>query len=101
MLRSGFDRRRHGGSVTHGRQADIAMGDDNANGADFLNKLFKRGEMWLAAGLLLILTVLVVPIPPFMVDMGLAISITLSVVIVMTVLFIQKPLDFSAFQPFC
>ena len=76
-------------------QADIAL--DGSGGVDFLNKLFRRGEIWLAAGLLLILAVLVVPIPPFMVDMGLAISITFSVIIVMTVLFISKPLDFSAF----
>jgi len=63
----------------------------------FLNGLFKRGEVWLAAGLMAILTVLILPIPPFVVDIGLSISITFSVMILMTVLFIGKPLDFSAF----
>ena len=66
-------------------------------GSDALSALFRRGEIWLAGGLMIILTVLVIPIPPFMVDFGLAISITFSVVILMTVLFIAKPLDFSAF----
>jgi len=61
------------------------------------DRLFRRGEIWLAAGLMIILTVLVLPIPPIMVDFGLAISITFSVVILMTVLFINKPLEFSSF----
>ncbi len=70
---------------------------DDASAADMLNGLFKRGEIWLAVGLMIILGVLVIPIPPILVDMGLAISITFSVVILMTVLFIGKPLDFSSF----
>ncbi len=68
-----------------------------SSGADFLNGLFKRGELWLAVGLMLILSTLVLPIPAFLVDFGLSISITFSVLILMTVLFINKPLDFSAF----
>ena len=65
--------------------------------ADFLNRFFKRGEVWLGLGLMVILTVLVLPIPPIMVDFGLAISITFAVIILMTVLFIGRPLEFSAF----
>lgn len=59
--------------------------------------LWQRGEVWLAIGLMTILSVLIIPIPPFIVDLGLSISITLAVVILMTVLFINKPLDFSSF----
>ncbi|NTU76202.1 MAG: flagellar biosynthesis protein FlhA [Alphaproteobacteria bacterium] len=77
-------------------QANTATAE-NADGMEVLNRLFRRGEIWLAAGLMIILTVLVIPIPPFMVDLGLAISITFSVIILMTVLFIGKPLDFSSF----
>lgn len=65
--------------------------------ADMMRDFFKRGEVWLGIGLMTILTVLVLPIPPFLVDFGLAISITFSVVILMTVLFISKPLEFSSF----
>jgi flagellar biosynthesis protein FlhA len=61
--------------------------------ADF----WRRGEVWLAIGLIIILSALVLPLPSLVVDMGLALSITLSVVILMTVLFIAKPLDFSSF----
>lgn len=70
---------------------------NSANGADLFNGVFKRGELWLAIGLMIILGFLVLPIPPFLVDIGLSLSITFSVLILMTVLFIQKPLDFSAF----
>jgi flagellar biosynthesis protein FlhA len=71
-------------------------GGDNKN-ADFLNNLFKRGEIWMATGLMLILGTLIVPIPAWLVDFGLSLSITFSVIILMTVLFIDKPLDFSSF----
>ncbi len=66
-------------------------------GADMLNGFFKRGEVWLAFGLMIILTFLVLPIPAFLVDLGLAVSMTFAVIILMTVLFIGKPLDFSSF----
>lgn len=67
------------------------------NQTEWISNLFRRGEIWLAGGLMAILTILVLPIPAWMVDFGLAISITFAVVILMTVLFINKPLDFNAF----
>lgn len=78
-------------------QANTIDSAGNASGVDFFNRLFKRGEIWLAAGLMVILTILVLPIPAFVVDIGLSVSITFSVIILMTVLFITKPLDFSSF----
>ena len=57
----------------------------------------QRGEVALAVGVLGILTVLVLPMPPLLLDLMLSLSITLSVLILMTALFIEKPLDFSAF----
>ncbi|HVJ35533.1 MAG TPA: flagellar biosynthesis protein FlhA [Terriglobia bacterium] len=62
-----------------------------------LSKLLRRGEIALALGLVAILTVLIIPMPPWMLDISLALSITLSVLILMVVLFIEKPLDFSTF----
>jgi len=67
------------------------------SGADFMGRFFRRGDVWLGIGLMVILTVLVLPIPPLVVDFGLAISITFSVTILMTVLFIGRPLEFSSF----
>ncbi len=54
-------------------------------------------DVGFAGGILAILAVLFVPIPTFLIDFGLAMSIALSVLILMVALWIQKPLDFSAF----
>ena len=57
----------------------------------------KRGDVGLALGVMAILVVLVVPLPSWLLDASLAISFTLSVLILMTSLFIQAPLEFSSF----
>lgn len=54
-------------------------------------------DVGFAIGILFILCVLFLPLPPVVVDMGLAFSIALSVLILMVALWIKKPLDFSAF----
>ena len=50
-----------------------------------------------ALGIVVILLFMLVPIPKQILDFGLAISITFSIMILMTVLFIREPLDFSTF----
>ena len=50
-----------------------------------------------ALGVVVIICVLFLPIPPFLIDMGLAFSLALSVLILMVALWIQKPLEFSSF----
>jgi flagellar biosynthesis protein FlhA len=62
-----------------------------------IKALLKRGELTLAIGVLGILLVLIMPLPPLLLDLLLAVSITMSVLILMTALFISKPLEFSAF----
>ena len=59
--------------------------------------LLRRGDIGLALGILTILVVLVVPLPPLILDLLLAVSIILSILILMTSLFIQAPLEFSSF----
>ncbi|MEI7805086.1 MAG: flagellar biosynthesis protein FlhA [Hyphomicrobiales bacterium] len=62
-----------------------------------LGALMKRGDLALAFGVLTILVVLILPLPPLLLDFALAISIVFSVLILMTALFIHTPLEFSAF----
>ncbi|MCB1508250.1 MAG: flagellar biosynthesis protein FlhA [Hyphomicrobiaceae bacterium] len=62
-----------------------------------LKDLGKRPDLALAFGVMTILVILIMPMPPLLLDLFLAISITLSVLILMTSLFIHKPLEFSAF----
>ena len=50
-----------------------------------------------AVGIVLILCLFFLPVPAFAIDFGLALSIALSVLILMVALWIQKPLEFSAF----
>jgi flagellar biosynthesis protein FlhA len=50
-----------------------------------------------AGVIILILCAFFLPVPAFMIDVGLAFSIALSVVILMVALWIQRPLEFSAF----
>lgn len=55
------------------------------------------GDVFLAVGIIAIITVLIFPMPTWLLDMSLALSMTISVMILMTVLFIERPLDFSTF----
>ncbi|MEP9375444.1 flagellar biosynthesis protein FlhA [Aquabacter sp. CN5-332] len=56
-----------------------------------------RRDIGFAIGMVAILAVLFLPIPPFLIDIGLALSIALSVLILMVALWIGKPLEFSSF----
>src|SRR5689334_8186377 len=56
-----------------------------------------RGEVALALGVVGIVVLLILPIPAFMLDGLLAISITSAVLILMTSLLIKKPLEFTGF----
>ena len=59
--------------------------------------LLRSGDIALATGVMGLIFILIVPLPPLLVDGLLAISIVFSVMILMTALFIQKPLEFSSF----
>jgi len=56
-----------------------------------------RGDVVFAAGVMAILAMLILPVPRWLLDFCLALSITFSVLVLMTALFIQRPLEFSTF----
>ncbi len=62
-----------------------------------LGTMLRRSDIALALGMMAILLVLILPLPALLLDFSLAVSITFSVLILMTSLFIQAPLEFSAF----
>lgn len=67
---------------------------------DTLQRMFdvlRHGDIALALGIVAILVVLILPMPKWLLDISLAFSITLSVLILMVVLFISRPLEFSSF----
>jgi len=57
----------------------------------------KSRDIAFAGGIVCILAILFLPIPAVLIDLGLALSIAFSVLILMVALWIQKPLEFSAF----
>ncbi|MCB1473047.1 MAG: FHIPEP family type III secretion protein, partial [Rhodobiaceae bacterium] len=85
------------------------MSDTTAQGASSTRRLaaamsfrdvidfVRRGDIAMALGVMAILVVLIMPMPPFALDILLAISIIFSVLILMTALFIRGVLEFSAF----
>ncbi|MBL0691394.1 MAG: flagellar biosynthesis protein FlhA [SAR324 cluster bacterium] len=56
-----------------------------------------NSELGLAIGVLGILLIMLVPIAPFLVDMLIAINITITIVILFVALYTIEPLDFSTF----
>jgi flagellar biosynthesis protein FlhA len=63
----------------------------------FSDLLTGSRDLALALGVMCILLMLIMPLPGWLLDMGLAVSITISVLILMTALFIEKPLQLSSF----
>jgi flagellar biosynthesis protein FlhA len=63
----------------------------------WLRQTLGHQDMFFAAGLVVLVAVLVLPMPTWLVDIGLSASITLSVLILMVAIWIEKPLDFSSF----
>lgn len=62
-----------------------------------LRQALGQSDVALALGLVAILVVLILPMPRWLLDVSLAFSITLSVLILMTSVLITRPLDFSSF----
>lgn len=80
--------------------SDVTAGQGsgfNLPDRDALGKLLKRPDLFLAIGVMGILVVLIFPMPAVLLDLMLALSIILSVLVLMTALFIEEPLEFSAF----
>ncbi len=59
--------------------------------------LHMKRENLVAIGIVIILGMMVIPIPPFLLDIFLSLSISISIVVLLTSVYIRKPLDFSVF----
>ena len=65
-----------------------------------LGQIRSRGpgsDVMLAAGVVALLSILILPLPPIVLDFGLALSVTSSVLVLMVALFLERPLDFTSF----
>ncbi|AFI06016.1 flagellar biosynthesis protein FlhA [Helicobacter cetorum] len=62
-----------------------------------LKRFMQSKDLALVVFVIAILAIIIVPLPPFLLDFLLTISIALSVLIILIGLYIDKPTDFSAF----
>jgi flagellar biosynthesis protein FlhA len=62
-----------------------------------LERFLRQSDLILAAGIVLILGLMIIPLPPILLDLALSFSITLSIMIILVSSYITKPLDFSVF----
>ncbi|WPY94927.1 flagellar biosynthesis protein FlhA [Limimaricola variabilis] len=67
------------------------------NGARMLALGLANRDVGFAVGVTLVLAVLFVPLPSVLLDLGLAVSLALSALILMVALWIPRPLDFNSF----
>ncbi len=83
--------------VAPGMTAALSGGGSAGTRIRTLLAYAKRGDIALAIGVVAILSVLLLPMPRWLLDTCLALSITVAVMILMVVLFIRKPLEFSTY----
>lgn len=76
--------------------SDTAPNNQDGGGG-ITGYLAERSDIIMALAIICILVMLIMPVPPWLLDIGLAFSITFSVLILMTCLFIEKPLDLNSF----
>ena len=61
------------------------------------SRFSKHGEIMLAAGVVIILFVMLVPLPTFFLDIMLCVSISIALLVLITTMFMTSPLEFTIF----
>src|SRR5882724_7114596 len=62
-----------------------------------MRKLLKFGDLWLVVGLFATILLLILPVPPFLLDLLLTISIALSLLTLLVILYLRTPAEFTGF----
>ncbi|MBF0314032.1 MAG: flagellar biosynthesis protein FlhA [Oligoflexia bacterium] len=62
-----------------------------------LNFLTKSSDLVLVVGLVLVLSVMVIPVAPFILDLLIASSLALSIIVLLMAVYTKRPIDFSTF----
>ena len=74
------------------------MAENEMNvGGNQMKSLFKHSEFILAAGVLVILVVLIVPLPTFLLDVLITVNISLSFLVLLVTLHVKRALEISAY----
>jgi flagellar biosynthesis protein FlhA len=83
-----------GGTTTRTAAGNLAVFGEMATA---VRQGLKRGDTVMAFGIMAIVGMLIFPMPSLLLDMMLGINITVSVLILMVVLFLSRPLDLSSY----
>src|SRR5258708_8131998 len=59
--------------------------------------LFKQGDVWLILGLFVTVLLLILPVPPWLLDLALSASIAIALLILLIILYVNEPADFTGF----
>ena len=76
---------------------EISVGGFQAQALGWKNAVRIESDILLALGLIFILSILIFPLPRLVLDLGLALSLIISVLTLMVSIFLLKPLDFTSF----
>lgn len=62
-----------------------------------LSTILRNNDIIMAIGLVIIVTMMIIPLPPMLLDILLTLNISLAVIILLVCLFIKEPLEYSSF----
>lgn len=65
--------------------------------SDRMRKLLRHGDLWLVFGLFGTILLLILPVPPFLLDLLLTVSIGLSMLTLLVILYLRTPAEFTGF----
>ncbi len=68
-----------------------------SSAASNLRRLFQQGDLWLVGGIFGTILLLIFPVPPLMLDLLLTVSIAMSLLILLIILYVEEPADFAGF----
>ena len=66
-----------------------------------ITSMFKSNDVVLAVGLVIIISMMILPLPAPLLDVLLTLNISLSVIIMLVCLFTKEPLEYSSFPIIC
>src|SRR6201994_1258102 len=64
---------------------------------DTIKKLLKHSDLLAAVGVVVVVTMLVVPLPPMILDLFITVNISAALAVAVATMYLSRPLDFSVF----
>lgn len=69
----------------------------NQSGNPFIRRLTQSPDILMAVGLIGILAIMIIPMPPFLMDLLISFGIATSVIMMVTAVYVKRALEFSSF----